>query len=391
SCSLLATVMNSDARVSTHRGLVGGNDSPASSDSTLKYPYPDQSGLDPLYYDNNAPLKLKDPTNIKTTVTYDPKTNPDSSTYEVTQKIGGRLDYRPPTYLTPQEYEYYEMKKSMHDYWRQREHAESATQGHGNKNLIPPIKINSEKFDRIFGGGTIDIRPQGSAELIFGINVNKTNNPALPERQRRISTFDFNEKIQLNVIGKIGEKLKLTTNYNTESTFEWENQMKLEYTGFEDEIIKKIEAGNVSFGLNTSLITGSQTLFGIKTQLQFGRLTVTSIASQERGKKSEINVTGGAQVSTFEVTADNYEANKHFFLSQYFYNNYDNALANFPVINSGVNITRIEVWVTNRTGAVDNTRNIVAQADLGEDSIETVGTGFINVSPTEPRYPHNSL
>ncbi|MCX6310380.1 MAG: cell surface protein SprA, partial [Bacteroidetes bacterium] len=393
SCSLLANVMNSDARVtSQQRGLVGGTDSPAVLDTPvvetpLKYQFPDQSGLDPLYYDNNGPLKLHDPNNIKTTVTY----NPDSNIYEVTQKIGNRLDYRPPTYMTKDEYAYYEMKKSVHDYWRTREHAESQTQGKGNKNLIPPIKINSEKFDRIFGGGTIDIRPQGSAELIFGININKTNNPALAERQRRISTFDFNEKIQLNVIGKIGEKLKLTTNYNTESTFEWENQMKLEYTGFEDEIIKKIEAGNVTFGLNTSLITGSQTLFGIKTQLQFGRLTVTSIASQERGKKSEINVTGGAQVTQFEVLADNYEANKHFFLSQYFYDNYDGALANFPVINSGVAITRMEVWVTNRTGAVDNTRNIVAQADLGEDSLEQVGTGFISMVAGEDHVPHNAL
>lgn len=388
SVSLLAMVMNSDAREkSSYRGLVGGTDTPeVEKDTVLPYNYNDQSDLDPLYYPDDRKIKLTEPNNIKTTVTY----NPDSNVYEVEQKMG-KLDYRPPTYMTQEEYVYYDMKKSVHDYWRQREHAESETQGRGTKNLIPPIKINSEKFDRIFGGGTIDIRPQGSAELIFGININKTNNPALPERQRRISTFDFDEKIQLNVIGKIGEKLKLTTNYNTESTFEWENQMKLEYTGFEDEIIKKIEAGNVSFGLNTSLITGSQTLFGIKTQLQFGRLTMTSIASQERGKKSEINVTGGAQVSTFEVNADSYEANKHFFLSQYFYNSYDNALANFPVINSGVNIVRVEVWVTNRTGAVDNTRNIVAFSDLGEDSLEEVGTSFITVDPSRPQVPDDSL
>lgn len=378
SVSLLAAVMTSDARVATsHRGLVGGTDSPTGPDTTaLPYPFIDQSGQDPLYWSNNAPLKLNDPANIKTTVTY----NPDSNVYEVNQKIGNNLDYRPPTYMTFEEYMYYDMKKSVRDYWKQREHAESENAARGNKNLIPPIKINSEKFDRIFGGGTIDIRPQGSAELIFGVNVNRTDNPALPERQRRIATFDFDEKIQLNVVGKIGEKLKLTTNYNTESTFEWENQMKLEYTGFEDEIIKKIEAGNVSFGLPTSLITGSQTLFGIKTQMQFGRLTATSIVSQERGKKSEINITGGAQVSTFEVSASNYEANKHFFLGQYFFNNYDNALAGFPVINSGILIQRIEVWVTNRTGAVDNTRNIVAFSDLGEDGayLENVGTGFIS-------------
>ncbi len=385
SVSLLAVVMTSDARIAGgHRGLIGGNDSPTVPD-TMAYPFEDQSGMDPMYWDNNAPLKLNDPANIKTTVTY----NPDSNTYEVQQKIGSKLDYRPPTYMTFEEYLYYDIQHSVHDYWKQRSNAESAAQGRGEKGLIPPIKISSEKFDRIFGGGTIDIRPQGSAELIFGVNVNRTDNPALPERQRRISTFDFDEKIQLNVVGKIGEKLKLTTNYNTESTFEFENQMKLEYTGFEDEIIKKIEAGNVSFGLNSSLITGSQTLFGIKTEFQFGRLTMTNIISQQRGKKSEVNVTGGAQVTNYEVNGDNYEANKHFFLSQYFVHNYNSALANFPVINSGVAITRVEVWVTNRTGVVDNTRNIVAFTDIGEDTLESVGSSFISTNPTVPAVPDN--
>lgn len=358
-------------------GYSAHDPSPADTDTTkhaaepLPYPYTDQSGQDPLYFDNNGNLKLHDPDNIKTTVNYDP----DSNLYYVDQNIGG-LDYRPPSYMTQDEYIDYDMRKSVRDYWRSRSHAESQNQA-GNRGLIPPIKINSQVFDRIFGGGTIDIRPQGSAELIFGVNVNRTENPALPERQRRISTFDFDEKIQLNVVGKIGDKLKLTTNYNTEASFDFENQMKLEYTGYEDEIIKKIEAGNVSLPLNGSLITGSQSLFGLKAQLQFGRLTVTSVVSQEKGKKSEVNVQGGAQTNTFEVEGSNYEANKHFFLSQYFYDHYDRALANFPVVNSGVNITRMEVWVTNRSGAVENTRNIAAFADLGERTRETVGSGFI--------------
>lgn len=376
SITLLATVMTSDARVAVgNRGLVGGNDSPGSGVDSMPYPFQDQSGLDPFYFDNNSPLSMQDPSNIKKTITYDP----DSNKYVLTQTVGG-LMYRPPMYMTFEEYMYYDVQKSVDDYWKQRVNAESQIQGRGDKGLIPPIKINSEKFDRIFGGGTIDIRPQGSAELIFGVNVNRTDNPALPERQRRIATFEFDEKIQLNVVGKIGEKLKLTTAYNTESTFEFENQMKLEYTGFEDEIIKKIEAGNVTFGLNSSLITGSQTLFGIKTEFQFGRLTMTNIISQQRGKKSEVNVTGGAQVTNFEVNGDNYEANKHFFLSQYFFNSYNGSMANLPVIASGVQITRVEVWVTNRTGVVDNTRNIVAFTDLGEDTLESVGTGFISLN-----------
>lgn len=353
--------------------LYAAADTGDTNDDTLVYPFDDVSGLDPMHYSNNGNLKLSDPGNIKTEVTFDT----DSNQYIINQKVGG-LQYRPPSYMTLEEYIDYDMRKSTRDYWKSRAHAESQNQA-GTRGLIPPIKINSQAFDRIFGSGTIDIRPQGSAELIFGVNVNKTENPALPERQRRISTFDFDEKIQFNVVGKIGDKLKLTTNYNTEATFDFENQMKLEYTGYEDEIIKKIEAGNVSLPLNGSLITGSQSLFGVKTALQFGKLTVTSVISQEKGKKSEVNVQGGAQTNTFEVEASNYESNKHFFLSQYFFDNYDQALANFPVVNSGVTITRMEVWVTNRTSTVDNTRNIIGFADLGESVLENFGTGFINV------------
>ena len=379
-----------DARAGSGGFAYEGEFAPADTagEDTLKYPFEDVSGLDPLHWNNNGNLKLYDPSNIERKISYDP----DSNLYLIEQNMGG-LQYRPPTYVTFDEYMEYDMKKSVRDYWRSRSHAESQDQQGGGRGLIPPIKINSQAFDRIFGGGTIDIRPQGSAELIFGVNINRTENPALPERQRRISTFDFDEKIQLNVVGKIGDKLKLTTNYNTEATFDFENQMKLEYTGYEDEIIKKIEAGNVNMPLNGSLITGSQSLFGLKTQLQFGRLTVTSVISQEKGKKSEVNVQGGAQTSTFEVEGSNYEANKHFFLSQYFYNQYDQSLANFPIVNSGVTITRMEVWVTNRTGAVDNTRNIVAFGDLGESELENVGSSWISVDQpgSPPDNDTNSL
>ncbi|MFI5150764.1 MAG: cell surface protein SprA [Bacteroidia bacterium] len=338
----------------------------------LPYPYNDQSGKAPLYFNNNKGLKLHDPSNIKTQVVYDP----DSNVFNVNQKIGD-LNYREPTFMTYDEYIDYNMHKSLKDYWKQRVHAESLNNKKQKSNIIPPIKINSVIFDRIFGGNTVDIRPQGSAELIFGANINRTDNPALPVKQRRITTFDFNEKIQLNVVGKIGDKLKLTTNYNTEATFDFENQMKLEYTGYEDEIIKKIEAGNVSLPLSSSLITGSQTLFGVKAQLQFGRLTATTVFSQEKGKKSEVNVTGGAQITNFEVMGDNYDANKHFFLSTYFREQYNAALANLPVVNSQINITRVEVWVTNKTATTDNTRNILALTDLGETRLRQPAKSFV--------------
>jgi cell surface protein SprA len=289
----------------------------------------------------------------------------------------GNLNYRNPTYMTLEEYKRYDMEKSMQSNWRKRMDADAKDQRKEDKALIPKIHVSGEAFDRIFGGNTVDIRPNGSAELIFGVNSSKNGNPAIPLRNRRITTFDFNQKIQLNVIGKIGEKLKLTTSYNTEATFDFENQMKVEYTGLEDEILQKIEAGNVNLPLNSQLITGSQSLFGVKTQMRFGKLTATTVLSQQRGKKTEVDVPpGGGQLSTFIMSADNYEANKHYFLSQYFRDNYDRALAALPFVNSQVNITRIEVWITNRQANPDN-RNILGLMDLAEDTSRVYAKGKI--------------
>jgi cell surface protein SprA len=323
----------------------------------LRYPIYDNP-YDPTDSDVQPGLLLGNPSNIKNSVDYDADRNIFNFNSEM-----GNIDYRHPSYMTFEEYMQYDLKKNIQSYWKQRHEAEKVN---STKALIPKINVNNQTFDRIFGGNTVDIRPSGTAELIFGVNTNRTENPALAENQRKVSNFDFQQRIQLNLIGKIGDKLKITTNYNTESTFDFENQMKIEYTGYEDEILKKVEAGNVNLPLNGTLITGSQSLFGLKTQMQFGRTTVTNVYSQQRGKKQEVNVQGGAQITRFEVNGDNYEANRHYFLSQFFRDRYDQALSTLPVIQSEINITRIEVYVTNMTGAVENTRNVVAFYDLGE-------------------------
>lgn len=363
STALLSLIFGSEAKVSSYShvkeadGMLVAIDTPKPTD--LKYPYKDNSVGDGVTNPNSGGLKLKDPSNVKTNVDYDPSTG----NYNVTQKIGD-MNYRPPTYIDSKEYQDYIFRKQVKSYWGQKVHAESPNSK--SNPTIPKLTVGGEVFDRIFGGNTVDIRPNGSAELIFAYNGTRTKNPALPARQQKVNTFNFNEKIQLNVIGKIGDKLKLTTSYNTEATFDFENQMKLEYTGYDDEIIKKIEAGNVSLPLNGSLITGSQTLFGVKTQLQFGRLTVTSIFSQQKGKKSEVDVAGGAQISRFEVAGNAYEYNKHYFLGQYFRDNYNKALENLPFVNSQVLISRIEVWISNTTGATTDIRNVVGFTELGE-------------------------
>lgn len=328
-----------------------------SNDIDLIYPFEDESnkGFD----DNKSPLYLGDPSNVTKEFIYDPETGG----YNYYQKLGDSY-FREPNQMTLEEYLNYSESESNKDFWRQKSAAETLNKSQGFR---PQLNVKGELFDRIFGGNTIDIRPQGSAELSFGINTARRDNPILPERQRRTSTFDFNQKIQLNVIGNIGEKLKLQTSYNTEATFDFENQMKLEYTGYEDEIIQKIEAGNVALPLQSSLITGSQTLFGVKTELQFGRLRVTTIFSQERGEKKEINVSGGAQIQEFEKSASEYEENKHYFLSHLFRDSYEPNLSSPPRITSRINITAVEVYITNTQGSFNNTRNILAFTDLGSD------------------------
>lgn len=326
----------------------------------LIYPFGDNSG-DP-FTTNKSPLYLKTPGNVKSGFEYDPETGQ----YNYYERIGERY-YRSPTYMSLEDYANYDAAKRMKEYWNTKAETEELERSEGFR---PQLQVKGELFDRIFGGNTIDIRPQGSAELSFGVNVSRRENPILPERQRRTSNFDFQQRIQLNVIGNIGDKLKLQTSYNTEATFDFENQMKLEYTGYEDEIIQKIEAGNVSLPLQSTLINGSQTLFGVKTELQFGRLRVTTIFSQEKGERKSIEVKGGAQTQLFEKSAADYETNKHFFLSHFFRDSYEQALREPPRVNSRIQITDVEIYITNNQGAFNNTKNIIAFTDLGEnDSI----------------------
>ncbi len=367
-----------------------GNESSESSFFNVKVDSPDvdliypiEDPIDPSQNPNNI-IDFEIPDNINNSIIYDPETDD----YLFNSTVGEDFDYRNPSFMTQDEFFEYNLEQSLSDYWEDQVAEEDLDQS----SLIPELNVGGKKFQDIFGSNKINIQPQGSAELRFGLNISKTDNPQLPERQRRITTFDFDEKIQLNVTGQIGEKLKLQTSYNTEATFDFENQMKLEYTGFEDEIIKKIEAGNVSLPLSGSLIQGGSSLFGIKTQLQFGRATITSIFSQQKGERKEISVAGGAQISEFELSADKYEANKHYFLNYYHRNNYDYAMKSLPMVNSGVQITRIEVWVTNRTNDYTDTRNIIAFTDLGENgNIEFASNYGSSVADDLPRNNANGL
>ena len=319
--------------------------------------FPIQNSNDPTQTHPQS-FDLGDPKSVKQTIVYDPVTG----TYIFRETIGTNLDFRNPSMMTLEEYIEYERKKALKQNWKDKIKQETAK----TQPLEFPIKIGSKLFENFFGSDQITIRPQGSIELSFGVNSSRYDNPILPVKQRSVTRFDFQQQIQMSLVGQIGTKMKLGLTYNTQAAFEFDNVTKLEYTGNEDQIVQKIELGNVALSLPTSLIQGSQTLFGAKTQLKFGNATVDLIAASSKGKRQEINITGKAQTQRFEMSADNYEANRHFFVNLYHHDHYDEAMSTVPIVNSQAYITRMEVWLTNRTSKTEDTRNIIAFSDLGE-------------------------
>jgi cell surface protein SprA len=323
----------------------------------LHFDFSDENGMY-FFQQQESPLFLKRPANVTTSIEYDPITGQ----YIFKDKVGS-FDYRRPSAMTFNQYQEYANESLLRNYWLERSQAASLRSSEG---AMPQIEIGGEAFERIFGGNTIDIRPQGTARIDFGVVSNKREDPSLDVRRRRTTNFNFDEEIAMNVMAKIGDKIEFQTNYNTEATFDFENKLKLKYEGKEDEILKLIEAGDVNLPLNSTLISGSQSLFGIKTKLKFGRATVTAVFSQQKSETKNITVQGGAQTNRFQLKADEYEENRHFFLAHFFRENYEEALSELPIIKSNIEINKIEVWRTTIGPATENNRNIIAFADLGE-------------------------
>ncbi len=307
------------------------------------------------------------PSIITQEVEYDPETG----NYIILEKIGDEY-YRTPSYMTFEEYMDWRAEQQEREYFAKLAGINTGIKSSSGK-VDPMARIDVEKnlVDRLFGGTEVDIQPQGNIDLTFGLDYQKIDNPTIPVRQQRQGPFlDFDMDIQMNVDGQIGEKLKLGFNYDTQATFDFDRKIKLEYDTeafSEDDIIKKLEAGNVSMPLKGQLIQGSQNLFGLKTELQFGRLRVTGLASQQKSKQEELVIEGGSLVQEFEIRPDEYDENRHFFLSHYHRDNFERALANLPNINSQFRISRIQVWITgDRDINVENTSMICALSDIAE-------------------------
>jgi len=288
--------------------------------------------------------------------------------YVIVEKIG---DYytKTPIFLSQKEYEQYRLKRDMLQYFKDKVGATNSKKKgslEAQKDLLPDYYVNSKFFESIFGGNTIKFTPTGNLNLKLGFIYQNTENPQISEANRSSFTFDFDQQINASLRAKVGERLEFTANYDTQATFDFQNLIKLDYTPTEDDIIQGIEIGNVSMPIKNSLINGAQTLFGVKTKLQFGKTTVTGVFSQQNSESKNIIAEAGASIQPFELRATDYDNDRHFFLSQFFIDNYANSLKNYPLVSSQVNITRIEVWITNRNAATEDFRSIVALADIGE-------------------------
>lgn len=330
-------------------------------------------------------LRLPDAQSIESRYEYDPILN----RYFYKERVG-QINIGLPLVLTPQEYEDLVLQEDMRNYFKLKNDALSGKKAGAEdiqRDLLPDFYVNNNLFESVFGGSEINIVPQGSVEIDLGLLYTKQDNPAFSPRNRSNLSFDFDQRISLSMLGQIGERLQVVANYDTESTFDFQNQLKLEYTPNEDDIVQKIEVGNVNMPINNALIQGAQSLFGFKTELQFGKTRITGVFSEQKSERRTVNVEGGATVEEFEKFALDYDADRHFFLAHYFRDTYDDALENYPFINTNIQIKRIQVWVTNRTNNIQNiqdTRNIVAIQDLGESNVpgniglDTPPAGFFN-------------
>lgn len=309
-----------------------------------------------------SPLDLKRPDNLQYQVVY----NDTLDRYIIGNRMGSTW-LSAPIMLTPKEYLAWTEQQQRNSYFRKQN--DEIFQAKGKEKFdFSDMHFDLGPAEKIFGPGGIRVKTQGSAELKFGINKKNIDNPSLPIRNRKTTMMDFDEKINLNINGKVGDKVNMNLNYNTDATFDFDAQnMKLKYDGKEDEIIKLVEAGNVSFPSNSSLIKGASSLFGVRTDMQFGKLKLQMVASQKKSASKSVSTRGGVQLTPFELNVADYEENRHFFLSQYFRNHYDAWMQKLPNLTTGITINRVEVWVTNKTGNTTNTRNIVALTDLGEN------------------------
>ena len=363
-------------------------------DDTVSVDFPVHDINSDLYQSKPAsPLDLQNPSNHQQEVIYDPS----NGNYLFSNKIGDE-ELNVPIKMDDEEYKDYSLQNSLNDYWASRSFSEEESSG---SHSLLNLDLDFSSSSQLFGKGAVNIQPQGYADLTFSVKTTETDNPTISEDRRKNIYFDLDNKIQMNVLGSVGEKVKLDMNYNTEATFDFDNEFKLEFNGEEDDILKNFKAGNVSMPSVGSMITvggsssssmllpGYQELWGFQNTQQYGKLTWSWVVSQQESETKTMTLEGGATTQDFEMTVDEYDANRHFFLSHFFKDNYDKWMSYMPNVSvSGLNITKVEVWVTNKTGDFEQARNIIGFMDLGEPSAENIHNAMWTTSGVDK--PQNS-
>ncbi len=328
---------------------------------------------------------LRTPENIRQEAVYNDSLN----LYLIGSKIGDSY-LNAPILMTPEEYMKWTERRQRDQFFRQKNTEAYQTQ---DKDVFSfsDMHFDLGPAEKIFGPGGVRIKTQGTAELKVGATLKNIDNPSLPIRNRKTTAFDFDEKINLNVNGKVGDKVNMNLNYNTDATFDFDTKnLKLKYDGKEDEIIKLVEAGNVTFPSNNSLVKGASSLFGVHTAMQFGKLKLDAVVSQKKSTSKSVSSKGGTQTTAYEIDAADYEENRHFFLSHFFREQYDKAMSTLPNLTTGVKINRVEIWITNKTGTTSNSRNIVAFTDLGENR-RLSNSAWATTGETVPSNQANTL
>lgn len=341
----------------------------------------------------------------------------DGDQIEINETLGDDIQVKVPQAMTFNEYSSIQnamVRKSILRDYEKLQDGNSNTSGRG----LSPLLQKTPLVDRIFGGKVPEFKPNGFVAVDLRVGSQYINNPFLPLYQRRQPIFDFDQQISINfnnnantggdnggfqggqgglgsgnnnnqrgglselrkiaqaggALGGLGnrdpykEKMGILGNFDTKSAFNFENQFKLNFKSDPEDILQSLEAGNVSFPLRSQLVPGVENLFGVKAGLRFGKLNVTTVVAQQRSRTESIYISGGARNRPYEIRCDEYDENRHFFLSQFFRDQYEKSLKNLPMVTSGVLITRVEVYVTNRTNTVTSMRNLVGVTDLGENN-----------------------
>ncbi len=317
----------------------------------------------PITYDDldQSALDLKRPDVLRYDVTY----NDSLDVYVIGPKIGSTY-ISAPIMMTAEEYMEWSEKHQRDVYFRGKNSEIYEAKGK-EKFDFTDMHFDLGPAEKVFGPGGVRVKTQGTAELKLGATMKNVYDTSVHIIKINKASFNKDANINLSVNGKVGDKVNMNLNYNTDATFDFDSQnMKLKYDGKEDEIIKLVEAGNISFPSNSSLVQSASSLFGIRTDLQFGKLKLQTVVSQKKSSSSTVSSQGGKQLTSFEIDVADYEENRHFFLSQYFRDHYNSYMSKLPNITTGVTISRIEIWVTNKSGTTTNTRDIVALTDLGE-------------------------